>query len=450
MSSIRSLRIKIGQTDIGSLFSLDDGRAYFRFDESYAMNPARPTLSTSYLASTPAETQAQLLSPTLAMNVGAGGGRLPVFFRNLLPEGQLRKHLVAEGKLDTGDELALLAYCGEDLPGDVWALSETLDEVALGRLVTQSHDSYEMSSYQLPTPEAISLSGVQPKVSLVEASGGRYVMRSKGDTGLHFIGKLPASDYAGLPEVEFTSLQLAAAAGVSVCHADLLPLSAISSQLPFTLREDARNFLLVYRFDRDVDTATGRLHMEDFAQALELPPDDKYKGSYVEIGLVLQLTSAAPEEDLFELLRRVKVNELLGNYDAHVKNFSLLYSVSGAARLSPAYDIVAYAAYLHGRGHALKFYPEQKTQSLLTPAVLRELANLWEIPEARMKEVVSNTVDMAMRSWPAIIADSPMSAPQKAKLLEHIEANPSVQAWRRRNPSVTSAWLLQAQAQIDR
>jgi serine/threonine-protein kinase HipA len=433
MSSVRSLRIKIGKTDVGSLFGLDDGRVYFRFDEAYALNSQRPTLSAAFVAVSEPETQAQLLSPSLVSNIGAGGGRLPVFFRNLLPEGMLRKHLISRGGLGERDELGLLAYCGEDLPGDVLALGEQLDDKSLGRLMTQSRESYEMSSHQLPTPEAISLSGVQPKVSLVEAPGGRYVMRSKNSVGLHFIGKLPASDYARMPEVEYTSLLLAQAAGVNVCTAKLLPLSAIASQLPFTLRDDARNFLLVHRFDRDVDSPTGRLHMEDFAQALELPPDEKYDGSYAAIGLVLQVASGDSREDIFELLRRIKVNELLGNYDAHVKNYSLLYQASGEARLSPAYDIVAYAAYLEGRGHALKFYPNQKSKGSLAPAVLREFANLWAIPETLLKDVVVMTVDKAMRAWPDIIADSPMAPAQKEKLLAHLEKNPSVQAWRRRN-----------------
>ncbi|MES2830491.1 MAG: type II toxin-antitoxin system HipA family toxin [Pseudomonadota bacterium] len=433
MSSVRSLRIKIGGVDVGSLFGLDDGRVYFRFDESYALDAQPPILSVSFQAEFEQDTRAQLLSQSLSATIGAGGGRLPVFFQNLLPEGMLRKHLILTGQLDERDELGLLAYCGEDLPGNVQALGEQLDQKALGRLITQSRDSYEMSSHQLPTPDAISLSGVQPKVSLVSAAGNRYVMRSKNANGQHFIGKLPASDYAGLPEVEYTAMQLARAAGVAVCTAELLPLSAIASQLPFALRDDARNFLLVHRFDRDAGTGSGRVHMEDFAQALELSPDEKYDGTYAAIGLILQFVSSNAEEDLWELLRRIKTNELLGNYDAHVKNYSLLYETPSAARLSPAYDIVAYAAYLSGQGHALKFYPHQKAKTLLTPAVLRELANLWAVPEARLKNVVMATVERAMKSWPEMIEQSPMTVAQKTKLLAHLESNTSVQAWRRRH-----------------
>jgi serine/threonine-protein kinase HipA len=136
--------------------------------------------------------------------------------------------------------------------------------------------------------------------------------------------------------------------------------------------------------------------------------------------------------DVFELLRRIKVNELLGNFDAHLKNFSLLYSTPQEAILSPAYDIVAYAAYVGGDGHALAFVPGQKGKQLLTPAILRQLANLWRIPEPKLQAVLVETVERAMTQWPALIETLPLSDAQRQRLLAHLESNASVAAWRRR------------------
>jgi len=436
MTAVRSLRIRLGQTDVGSLFGLDDGRVYFRFDDAYALDPRRPVLSASFGGGGENETRLQLLDPHFGPTFGSGGGRLPVFFRNLLPEGVLRRQLVADAGLSPDDELGLLAYCGTDLPGDVWALAESLDDPALGRLVTQGNDSYEMSSHQLPTPEAVSLSGVQPKVSLIDAPGGRYVMRSKASTGRHYIGKLPASDYPALPELEHLSLQLAQAAGVTVCRTELQPLAAIADRLPFSLRDDARNFLLVHRFDRDADTPSGRVHMEDFAQILQLAPDDKYRGTYAGIGIALRYISSS-EDDLHELLRRIKVNELLGNYDAHTKNFSVLYTAAGP-RLSPAYDVVAYAAYVRGAGHALRFFDGQQQAQRLTPINVRMLANAWDLAEKRMTATLADTVARAAQSWPALIAEAAIPQAQKAQLLEHLAQEPSVAAWKRRHAARTA------------
>ncbi|MDO8300904.1 type II toxin-antitoxin system HipA family toxin [Lacisediminimonas sp.] len=434
MSQLRALRIRLGLADVGTLFDLDDGRVYFQFDDEYALDPQRANLSVLLSGGTEEQVRAQLIKPPDHVRFGGGKRRLPVFFRNLLPEGVLRKQLIADAGIDVDDEMSLLSYCGEDLPGDVWALPEKLDDARMRRLLTQGHDSFEYSSDQLPTPQAVSLSGVQPKVDLVQAAGGRYVMRSStASGGAHFIAKLPASDYQGLPEVEHTSLLLAAAAGVRVCQAQLQPLSAIADKLPFTLRDDARNFLLVRRFDRDAPTPTGRLHMEDFAQALGLSPEDKYQGDYASIGLVLLEVSPDGAADVLELLRRVKVNELLGNYDAHTKNFSLLYGLDGKARLSPAYDIVAYGAYIDGQGHGLRFLPGQTGKRVLTPSIVRQLANIWELPEIGMTAVLRDTVDRAMRTWPGMIMDSALSQAQKTRLIAHLDDHPDAHAWRRRN-----------------
>jgi serine/threonine-protein kinase HipA len=451
VSVVRSLRIRRGRTDVGSLFGLDDGRVYFRFDDAYAKDPARPVLSQLYVVAPPisgggeraaqavaeaeAATVAQLLDPALDVNRGDGKFGLPPFFQNLLPEGPLRKQLVGDLGLEVNDELGLLAACGADLPGDVWADAETLDEVELGRLIGQSRDSYEMSSGQVPTPQQTSISGVQPKVALVDGGPGRYVMRSKQSDQKHFIGKLPTSEYDRLPEVEYSSLKLAAAAGVNTCEVSLRPLSAIADQLPYALQKDERNFLLVSRFDRDVDTGTRRLHMEDFAQVTGTLSEYKYSGTYAAIGLLLKRRSARGEADVAELLRRIKVSELLGNYDAHLKNFSLVYP-PGQARpeLSKAYDIVAYGVYFKGSGHGLQFFPGQKDRSLLTPGTLRQLANAWDIPEKQLSEVVSTCVDHAMRTWPGLLQALPLTPTHRARLAEHIQTNASVASWRKRHP----------------
>ena len=85
------------------------------------------------------------------------------------------------------------------------------------------------------------------------------------------------------------------------------------------------------------------------------------------------------EPAVHELLRRMAINELLGNPDMHLKNIGLHYPDGATPRLPPAYDIVAYAAYSKRSGHALHILPAGDAQALkpgekprLTPQVLRE------------------------------------------------------------------------------
>ena len=432
MSLVRSLRIVMDEVNVGSLFELDDGRSYFRFDEAYALLPdaQRPILSQAFEAETEAETRSQLLDAALEETRGDGKRGLPPFFENLLPEGRLRQQLVEMAEIDKSDSLGLLAFCGSDLPGNVQAVREDLSEEELGRLLTQGNDSFEMSSVQLPAPESTSLSGVQPKVALVRNPGGRYVMRSKNDGG-HYIGKLPASDFPQMPEVEHASLSLAEAAGVETCMHELLPLSAIADQLDSHMREDATHFLLVHRFDRDADTHNKRLHAEDMAQVTSTLPQNKYSLSYGDIGLVLLNRSTRGEDDIDELLRRLTVNELLGNPDAHLKNFGLLYPTPRTASLSPAYDIVAYSAWNKSTGHGLRLTRDVKSKEI-TPTVVRAWANAWGMPETTLSKTIASTVNEAMQKWEAVLKRATLSDQHRARIWEHARSTKLAAGWLRR------------------
>lgn len=104
--------------------------------------------------------------------------------------------------------------------------------------------------------------------------------------------------------------------------------------------------LIVTRFDRTPDGS--KLRLEDFAQILNKPRGrdfaGKYDASYEDVAEVIKKHSARPEIDLARFFRRLVVFVLVGNCDAHLKNFSLLETEIGL-RLSPAYDIVNTALY---------------------------------------------------------------------------------------------------------
>lgn len=79
-----------------------------------------------------------------------------------------------------------------------------------------------------------------------------------------------------------------------------------------------------------------KIHQEDFSQILQ---QDKYKGSVEQIGRKLREISTASGYDQQLFFERVLFNFILGNGDAHLKNYSISYR-GDTIRLSPAYDIV--------------------------------------------------------------------------------------------------------------
>ena len=117
------------------------------------------------------------------------------------------------------------------------------------------------------------------------------------------------------------------------------------------------------------------------------------------------------------------MNELLGNYDAHLKNLGLRYCDGTTPTLSPAYDVVAYAAYLPGRGHALPILRTQDKQQLLTPLVLRTLCNELGLLEAPLRAVLRRCLAAALKHWEQEIAASTLLDQQKRHLLNHFKGH---------------------------
>jgi serine/threonine-protein kinase HipA len=111
-----------------------------------------------------------------------------------------------------------------------------------------------------------------------------------------------------------------------------------------------RTFLLVERYDREIATDGGvrRLHQEDFCQALGIAPENKYASEggpgFRQCFDLVRRACTAPAPAILRLLDAAIFNALVGNADAHGKNFSLLYRPQ-TVELAPLYDLLCTAAY---------------------------------------------------------------------------------------------------------
>lgn len=166
----------------------------------------------------------------------------------------------------------------------------------------------------------MSISGVQPKLSLKLNKSSRELIVAP--TNGEYIFKPQISTFPYIPENENCCMDIATALGIDVPPHCLLPL------------RDGSLAYIVKRFDRQGEV---KIHQEDFCQILERA--DKYHGSLEQIGKKILEISAVPGLDIQLFFERVVLNYLLGNGDAHAKNFSISYYQDGI-RLSPAYDIV--------------------------------------------------------------------------------------------------------------
>lgn len=426
---LETFEITLGDTLVGHVYRYAR-LTKLMFADSYVNDATRPMVSVSFAVPRNEAATRQLLARFTANDRTGEAGKLPNFLSNCLPEGALRDRIAALAATNRDDEFAILAACAEDLPGALRVRAiNAPDRSLMQRLVTQNQDALEPAVVPRPIAGAVSLSGIQPKLQLSKDAKGRYTFVAKRGRQ-HFIGKLPAPSYAGLPEVEYSSMQLARAAGVNTADCSLVPMSQIEGEIDLA-HGSGEYFLSVKRFDRDAPsshaghTRAGRLHMEDFCQVLSIPAQQKYEGSYLQIMAVL--AGLQREQDVEELVRRLVVNELLGNFDAHLKNFSLLYTTPQQPILSPAYDIVAYACYLNGQGAALRWQSGKAKRSPFDKATLWSLTQAAQdivqgaglhttITPQRLQRIAVQTRERAFDTWPALIKTLPLSRAQQTKL----------------------------------
>ncbi|MCV9964215.1 type II toxin-antitoxin system HipA family toxin [Pararhizobium sp. BT-229] len=400
------LRSGHDETRVGSL--VRDRRDMIRFitDASYIeLGEDRPVLSSSMLFVGDEErTVGHLKSGRFTQP----GRDLPPWFGNLLPEGALRD-MVSRG-LPSGrtSDFDILRYLGEDLPGGVIVRSE--DGVELDGLVTPSTEVATESG-----TIKFSLAGVQLKMSMLKQDE-RLTFPATGTNG-DIIAKLPSTRYAFLPEVEFTCMKLAEAAGVVMPHCELVPAASVSG-----IRAEALSggdyVLAVTRFDRTADG--GRVHIEDFCQVMEVPKERKYTAANEETVMNIAKRLGGGTRGFLEIARRLAVNILMGNGDAHLKNHSLIYSDPRVGGISPAYDLVATFLYDGSDDLALKFR-NTNNSAIVGMARFARAAELCGITENVVRKFVTHTVEQAADTWPALIGDLPMPADFAKKLVDRAQ-----------------------------
>lgn len=265
---------------------------------------------------------------------------LPKWFSHLLPEGRLRNEVARASDTNKKREFELLVRLGyKDLPGAVRALPADHDGIV--------HPDAEDDTSNLTDDPLLkfSLAGVQLKFSVYGNQRGLTVPAS-GSVG-NVILKFPdgREGFDAVPEAELGCLRLSEAAGISACEAWLVSVGDVDG-LESWARQARGKALAVQRFDR----ASGdqRIHMEELAQILDIPvAGDRAKYMRANFETVASVLGALAGPSAIEaVIDQVVLNVLVGNGDAHLKNWAVTYPDGTNPALSPAFDIVPTVLYL--------------------------------------------------------------------------------------------------------
>lgn len=325
MSEVLVLDVMLAGLKVGAL-RYERESVSFRLDDEYIDSPNRPVLGQVFED-----------DPRKAHRVRSG---LPPWFSNLLPEGPLRGLIARKVGVHPSRDFFLLAHLGDDLPGAVRVAACEPPDLA-------DFDAADDDDAPPPRGEPsdfdfkFSLAGVQLKFSVLSDESGVTlpIFGADGD----FIAKLPDERHDGVPENEFSMMTWARESGIAVPEFSLVDVERIAG-LPSEVVQPGKRAFVIRRFDRDGGRA---VHIEDFAQVLNRLPtaEGKYGGANYET-LARILLALNGIEDVREYVRRLVAMVAMGNGDAHLKNWSLIYPDGRAAKLSPAYDLVSTFTYV--------------------------------------------------------------------------------------------------------
>lgn len=406
IAEMNVLRLTLHGSLVGYLAGFRNGRNVLSFADDFKKDAARPTLS---LITHPSFPQADnLLAEPWVRNQ-----KLHPILSNLLPEGALRE-LIAQGlKVHVDNEFHIFSYLGKDLPGAL--VAEPMDPENVPVSVLTTHGKAKAVKFEKITQgNKFSLAGVQMKFSMKEKDG-RYNL-CKGDMLGDWIIKTPSTRHKDVPLNEYTSMSLASLAGINIPEIKLVELSRLDNLPQINLPAERMAFA-IKRFDRN---ATTRIHMEDFAQVLVKYPQEKYNSvNYEQIARILYEYSGDGLADAQQFARRLLINILLANGDAHIKNWSLLYSDQITPRLSPAYDIVTTSVYIDDEKHYALNLGKNKDWYKAAYANFEAWAVHSRIPWRVIKPHLDDTMNKARSLWPEALKNLPMNETHKNKLLTH-------------------------------
>ncbi len=269
------------------------------------------------------------------------------FFEGLLPEASQRTAVAQALGISERNEFRLLEALGGEVAGalEIWpddtpppsgvkaASNAPLSDKALAALIERLPTRPMLAGGDAGL--RLSLAGAQAKLPVVLVDG-KIALPSAGQPTTHIL-KPQIARFDGTAENEALCMTLAQKIGLDVAS---VQYHAIGET----------RFVLIERYDRvHVEDGTiQRLHQEDFCQALGLTSAQKYAADggpvFRDCFDLVRRATTRPAAEALKLLDAAIFNAIIGNADAHAKNFSLLFK-PGSTELAPLYDLLSTVAY---------------------------------------------------------------------------------------------------------
>lgn len=402
----RTLDVYLYSHHVGQLIQNDHGDMVFDYAESWLENPKAIALSHSL--------------PLRKEQFGRKECR--GFFAGILPEESKREIVARNLGISARNDFAMLEQIGGECAGAITFIpaGEELPQPDY-QYRPLSDDKLATILKELPRRPLmagedgirLSLAGAQDKIA-VHVSGNQISIPLGGAPSTHILK--PAIDrFEGVVFNEASCMKLAAAIGLQTAPVEIRSTEGI-------------DYLLVTRYDRKITEvplelkSIQRWHQEDFCQALGIVSESKYQKeggpSLKNCFDLIREVSNIPVVDLQRLLDAVIFNFLVGNNDAHGKNFSFLYANGPMGdwhtSFAPLYDLVCTAYYPElSKTMAMKIGGEYHSENIL-PKNFEKMAEECGLAKPLVKRRIPELAEVAMTELDNIEIEHPVADGVKA------------------------------------
>ncbi|MGB3227117.1 MAG: type II toxin-antitoxin system HipA family toxin [Saprospiraceae bacterium] len=338
------------------------------------------------------------------------------FFSGILPEGEIREIIARKLGISQRNDFSMLERIGGECAGAITFLPpsqklisndyeyRTLSTEELGNILK------ELPNRPLMAGEKgirLSLAGAQNKLAVHK--NGEVISIPLGNAPSTHILKPSNKRFEGMVFNEALCMGHAAAIGLNTAKVEIG-------------RVEDTDYILVERYDRSILSGKNdqyeRLHQEDFCQALGIVSERKYQKeggpSLKDCFKLLREISNTPLIDLQRLLDMVIFNYVVGNHDAHGKNFSLLYEAGEKSdeikvRLAPFYDIVCTDFYPELDKHLAMEIGGKYISTAILPKHFEKFADDTGLAKRLVKQRVREIAGLIIENIPNSTLDHPIA-----------------------------------------
>ena len=402
---MKRLNVFLNSERVGTLIEDDSGLLEFRYVPEWTSRSDAMSLSRSLpLQSEPFR-----------------GKHARPFFAGILPDEGPRQQIAAILGISERNDFAMLERIGGECAGAVSLLPEDAPAPNVGdsRVRELSERELEDIVAELPrrplmagrTGLRLSLAGSQSKLPVVIRNDA-IALPLDNTPSTHIIKPEPER-FPGLVANEVLCMKLARRVGLNVPPVSVRPVGD-------------KPCIVVQRYDRTIDAGglVARVHQEDFCQALGFPPERKYQqegGPLLRdcIGLLREWSTVAAL-DIRDFLDGLIFNVLIGNADAHGKNYSILYRKT-ERKLAPFYDLVCTVAWPElSRTPAMKIGKSESIETI-TPAHWQKMAQEsrlgWPMLRERIVALCDKTIEGLKNSEILAGGNDPAGAERVAEII---------------------------------